>query len=428
MAWLLNAFDSGDFGGIYIEFAPQLNIAALVIFCVFLCFFVRQERVREGIDGFICRIVGNGLSSTYVALVTLVFGALFSVYSSELKSEMQNGIGVTVSLSLFGLVCLFFILKKNDEVIQSDLKNKEARLDNQINNLKAHLSNMPPKSVLSNISQHVIMLNELVLNNSVDNELKIKAILRSIVTLAKMWDGHGDNDDVDYNINLMLLLDCSAVKREILQGGDEYKKAIEASPFFLFSDNVDSCLDNCNAILYTKREYSISTNQERSISECDTPCMCLPVSFNLDSNRQPNIFGAAASVESKKAIYIPDTAEALRKFILDAQSSHPRFSGKFKASLEEYYRERRASIYSIPLLEQNGNVLSIVNIYQNNSISSNNKMILRSEEHAGSFYYLMAPICNMLVQVLQELESDVELEPEQSDKVQPVELKSAMGG
>lgn len=390
----------------------------------------KNKKAKGKIDAVICSIVGRGISSNFIALITLVFGALFSVFSSELKSEMQNGAGITVSSSFIGIILLFLMLKKNDETIQRDINNKEERLDSQIMNLKTHLSNMPPRGVLTHISQHIIFLNEKVIqSDTFDSEEKIKTILTSIVKLAKLWDGYDEKDDtVNYNVNLMILLDSKALKSAIENGEDEYRKAIETSPFFLYSDNVSSCLDNCDAILFTKREYSVSTNENKNIDD-DTPCMCLPVTLEMNSNieKQPNIFGAPASVETKKAIYIPDTSEALRKFIAEAESSCERFSKKFRTSLESYYNKRKASIYSIPLIDQDKIAFSVVNIYQTH-IESGNKMILRSEEHARSFYHLIAPICNMLVQVLKEIESEIEPSRENSKESNLIELQTVAGG
>lgn len=407
-----------------------LNYWLVVIILAIFFISMKMESINKAIKNTVSKIVGDGLSSTYIAIVTLVFGALFSVYSAELKYEFQNGFGMIFAMSLFGLTCLYLVLKKNDEAIQKDIKNKELKLDRQINNLKIHLSNMPPKSVLSNISQHVISLNELIYNENVSDDDKVKAILCAIVTLARLWDGYADDEDSDYNVNLMLVLDSIKVKNEISKGeaGDEYKAAINISPFFLYSDNLDSCLDNCDAILFTKRDYSVSTNTQK-IPDTGTPCMCLPVSYGADNqsgNRQLNIFGAPVSVVTKKAIYIPDTGEALRKFIVEAQSSHARFSEQFKTSLVKYYEQRRNSIYSIPLVDEQKVVFAVINIYQGH-LGGESKMILRSEEHASSFYHLMSPICNMLVQVLKELEASMEPVQEASNEPHQAALSAVAG-
>ncbi|HHG3024741.1 TPA: hypothetical protein ACPVWX_004687 [Vibrio parahaemolyticus] len=388
----------------------------LLVFLILVAIIYNVKITREIVNESINKIVGNGISSTYIAIVTLVFGALFSVFSTELKTEIQGGIGITVILSLIGLVCLFFILNRNDFVIQKDLREKESKLDRQINNLKVHLSNMPPKTVLSNISQHVIALNELVIQEGISAEDKVKEILSSIVELAALWDGHETPKDVDYNINFMLLLESQAVKAAILEGSTDFKDAIIKSAFFLYSDNLDSCLDNCDAILYTKREYSVSTNGGKSENDSE-PCMCLPVTLNRSDlkNKQPNIFGAPACVVDKKATYIPNTSEALQSFINEAQSSHSRFSKYYQNSLEKYYNDCKYSIYSIPLQDKDGVIFAVVNIYQS-FIGCDNKLILRSEEHASSFYHLMTPICNLLAQVLDlgsRAESSTEQEVEE---------------
>ncbi len=385
----------------------------LLAFLLSLFLIYKIQKSKKWVTKSINIVVGNGISSTYIAIVTLVFGALFSVFSNELKSEIQGGVGYTVILSLIGLMSLFFVLNRNDYVIQKEVKEKENKLDRQINNLKIHLSNMPPKTVLSHISQHVIALNELARQDSIEVEKKVKEILSSIVKLAALWDGHEKPEEVDYNINFMVLLESQAVKHAIEQGESDFSRAINESPFFLYSDNLDSCLDNCDAILYTKRAYSVSTNGAKE-SNPEEPCMCLPVTYYQSEvkNKQPNLFGAPACIVENKAIYIPNTSEALQRFIREAQSTHVRFSKHYQNLLEEYYEGCKFSIYSIPLKDKDGVIFSVVNIYQG-FIGTDDKLILRSEEHASSFYHLMSPICNLLAQVLDSESRDSSSKPDE---------------
>ncbi|HIF9518838.1 TPA: hypothetical protein ACX6SR_003289 [Photobacterium damselae] len=389
----------------------------LLVFLLSLYFIYKIQKSKKWVTKSINTVVGNGISSTYIAIVTLVFGALFSVFSSNLKAEMEKGVSYTVILALIGLISLYFVLNRNDYVIQKEVKEKENKLDRQINNLKIHLSNMPPKTVLSHISQHVIALNELARQDSIKVEDKVKEILSSIVKLAALWDGHEKPEEVDYNINFMVLLESQAVKKAIEQGDPNFSSAINKSPFFLYSDNLDSCLDNCDAILYTQRAYSVSTNGVKE-SNPEEPCMCLPVTYSQSeaNTKQPNLFGAPACIVENKAIYIPNTSEALRRFIREAQSTHTRFSEHYKNSLEAYYKDCKFSIYSIPLKDKDGVIFSVVNIYQG-FIGMDDKLILRSEEHASSFYHLMSPICNLLAQVLDSESRDLSSKPDELDAV-----------
>lgn len=421
---------------IFSWFASGYNIQALVlsaaVFCV-LCFliFSKYEKVRS-----VCIWADSKLGGLTITFLGVMWAAQVSMFSQELKNQIFNFSFEVESFLFLIFIYLVSILVLSKEMGQSDrINKKEEKLSKQ-------LTHLPPKKILSYISDEKEIISQLVqtcriyyfvsVNNwsaqdASKDEIKLKKLSDDIIsnimkTLCKasaLWDDDFEHNNLKYSANIFIptgsefLIKLAKYKSEHL-----IYRSIQGSPFFMLSENMQSKIEHCDGILFCQRQYSVSYSAKNDFEmsqNSSDPVICIPYCKKKDtaeSPRQPNFFGASEAFVNSRVEYVGDSNEALDKF-LGKLKNNGAFSGqltnKFEQGIRNYYaNDSGKSIISIPLFRYRdpfevetsatSELIGVLNLYRDKA------GILMTEERGNAFHELIRPLCFNLSYVLSLME------------------------
>ncbi|MCG3844997.1 hypothetical protein I3262_06795 [Photobacterium damselae] len=244
-------------------------------------------------------------------------------------------------------------------------------------------------------------------------------------------------------VNLLNILDSKSVLKELQKkptGGLVNTSILEKSPFFLFNDNWQSCLQRCDKVLINEQTLT------QVIGTCDVPRahspLCMPYSIN-DTNdagaqMQPNLIGAPEALKTGSIKYITPLQNRIEDFIISkikgsCYSEHA--TRKFEIGLRKYYdTDTAASIISIPLsyigpkvLYDNEDLCIELNDYNQDNerfssvlnIYAHSNYILANNDVVQSYCQLTKPILDTLAKLVSmrlQLLSDVEAKKNQKEQ------------
>ncbi|MFN3709488.1 MAG: hypothetical protein ACK4GU_04405 [Alishewanella aestuarii] len=309
----------------------------------------------------------------------------------------------------------------------------------------------PPLKAIQATSKHVIELKKILseclfdwvtidskVNNNTLQKDELSSLLRtlssaqkfclqSLLYVAHSWDEN--NEKVTYNSNLFKIADShkllEAFEKGNLDVGPMHSstfsiQAIEASPFFLFSDNWQAKLQRTDFLLVGEQSLSVSLSSHQGKEpECkelpkqSTPPICMPFSEATEYStvKQPNLHGAPTARKMKRPVYISDVQLQITNTLEDLKNSpiyKAHFSNRFEEDLRRYYEaDNTKSILSIPIhmydiehilsREQLSNssdterpVVCITNVY------SNKVNMFVHDDMASSYCDLVKPICYVM--------------------------------
>ncbi|ELA8348256.1 hypothetical protein P3437_02400 [Vibrio parahaemolyticus] len=242
-------------------------------------------------------------------------------------------------------------------------------------------------------------------------------------------------------VNLLNILDAKSLLKELQQdpnGGLVTPSILEQSPFFLFKNNWQSCLERCDKVLINEQKLT------RVIGACETPRahapLCLPYSINDKTEQgaqmQPNLIGAPDALRTGSIKYITPLQDRIEDFIRTKikGSCYSEHTTKFyERGLRKYYdSDTAASIISIPLVYIQPKVLfkdseesekapvdeiesdieepeqrvfvSVLNIYaHSNYILANNDVVQSYCQLTKPIWDTLAKLVSMKLQVLSDI-------------------------
>lgn len=275
----------------------------------------------------------------------------------------------------------------------------------------------------------------------------IKNCMKNMLVILRTWT---DDSGTVLKVNLLNVLDAQGVLKELeknLDTGLVTPLILKDSPFFLFNDNWQSCLQRCDKVLINEQDLT------QIDGTCDIPRthspICMPYSINEFNKHgdqtQPNLIGAPEALKSGSIKYVTPLKTRIQEFIGTqingtCYSEHTRKT--FELGLQKYYdRDTAASIISIPLSyiepkvlydsQEQGNhysskedFTSVLNIYaHSNYILANNHVV-------QSYCQLTKPITDTLAKLVSmrlQLLFDIDVKRQRMLEVGPEQKQNSSG-
>lgn len=381
---------------------------------------------------FICSWADSKVGGLLITLLGVMWAAQVSIYANELRVQISSANIKGDALTFITLIYTVLILVLSKEIGQSErISKKESKLSKQ-------LTHLPPKKILSYISDQKEIISQLVqtcrlyyfisINNissdNIKNENKtlkeisdniIKDIIKSICKASALWDDDFEHNNLKYSANVFIPSKSEhLIRLAELKPDNLILKSIKSSPFFMLSDNIQSKIEHCDGVLFCQRQFSVSYTEkeqfEVSAESCET-VICIPYRLNSSPKQpvcQPNFFGAPEAFVNSRVEYVRDSAEALERFLNRVKNNTPfsdHITKKFEQEIKNYYSNDTAkSIISIPLFRYENpfgvssqateDIIGVLNIYRNKTD------ILMTEERGNVFHELIRPLCFNLSYVL----------------------------
>lgn len=361
------------------------------------------------------------------AIVSVVWASTVSVFGNVLKEELFGKDTLTwVSFNFLNSV--YFAVYLGTLI---SLHRKKVDLDNQTAAPPAALRSAS-KSIIElqhefnqclndweNVSQNIDYITDKEAEDFEANLVNAKKeCMNALLNVANAWNNQGDY--IGYKANLLNIIDSSDVLELLSSQGPMSPLShgcfsfsaddIEQSPFFLFSDSIQSKIERCDYLLVNEQNLSVSLNYgERE--EVKHSSICLPVSLTKKNAitgklNQPNFFGAPLSLKLEQPYYVASIQDKVGHYIasLKCNKSYSDFVDRnFENKIHKYYEgDSAGSLISLSLSayaydkknciwsRQKGKHTCILNVYANRRhLFTNNDVVL-------SYLSLVKPICHML--------------------------------
>lgn len=413
------------------DYNTEALVLSIVVF-VFLCVLVfsKYERVKP-----VCTWADSKLGGLAITFLGVMWAAQVSMFSQELKNQLF-AFSFKIESFLF-LVCIYLvsILVLSKEMGQSDrINKKEEKLSKQ-------LTHLPPKKILSYISDEKEIISQLVqtcrmyyfisVNNLSDQELSrdkeklkklsddiVKNIMQTLCKASALWDNDFEHNNLKYSSNIFIPIGSEYLSKLIAYDSDHFIcKSIHNSPFFMLSENMQSKIEHCDGVLFCQRQYSTNYSAKNNFEMSENssePVICIPYcKDNKDKTpRQPNFFGASESFVNSRVEYVGDSNVALDRFLSELKGNgafSDQLTNKFEVGIRNYYaNDSGKSIISIPLFRYRdpfdiktsatNDLIGVLNLYRDKA------GILMTEERGNAFHELIRPLCFNLSYVLSLME------------------------
>ncbi|EHK4786440.1 hypothetical protein [Vibrio parahaemolyticus] len=380
-------------GVLFITSNQELTIIALLAITTLASFYFAKSNSTSIRN--LCLGATNSLWSLVLHLSGVVWASSVSIYNDELQRQI---ISRTDNLDSIGSI---FLAANVTAVILLTMRNRGEKIKAEIE------KSLPPTEVIrfsaEKYKEHLKLFEstatseyrlgfefikdadkfrkrqEIAISTIASNT---KLVVSGIVEIANSWtkQRHGE---LKYSANIFSIIDKDGYD---IEAETILNQAILKSPFFLYTDSLESRLDFCDKLIISQQEFS-SCNQAQ---DKQGKPLVLPYTDLSDRPKKyhPNFEGAPAAIETRQAQYIPDTKKVASVFFerLSASNHADHVTQHYKNCITQYYKkDNTRSLLSIPMNGDDGNVFAILNIY------SETRDMLSSKERAIAFYQFIRP-------------------------------------
>lgn len=377
------------------------------------------------------------LHNTLFVSVSIFWAVTVSIYGNDLKNQIEAinfdgkmfAFAISIEIAII-LACYFYLLNSRKEELEDIAPKKDTveKNSSSINDVIKNYEDCLEDWLYLYEKFDVIDRSQfLVVEKSIISSIEF-CMLQMIEVLHKWTNDSG----TVLKVNLLNILDAKDLRKalETTQSANSISPEILMnSPFFLFNDNWQSCLERCDKVLINEQSMT------QVVGQCDIPNahfpLCLPYSvndFNDDGQpMQPNVIGAPDALRSGSIRYVPslqeEIAEYLEKRIKNGKNYSSFSTNNYDSRLRSYYEsDTAASVISIPLSfvqpklpglsEDDRNSVktpfafaSVLNIY------AHSNHILANKDVVESYCLLTKPIWEILSKLVSmrlQLRADIE--------------------
>ncbi|EOX4969745.1 hypothetical protein ACE34V_004802 [Vibrio alginolyticus] len=342
-----------------------------------------------------CLVSTNSFANLILHISGVIWASSVSIYNAQLQAQIVShsapidSIG-TIFLFANGVAVLLLTSRYRGESLKNELEKSlpptqviEKGSDLHIKNLKLYEQALDTEQKLKIKRQ---LFNDDASFEKDQNEAiniaeqSIIKIISSIAEIANHWtkERHGN---VHYSVNLF-----SVISTADYVSDPELDSALEASPFFLFTDTKESRLSFCDKLLIAQQSFSTTPSR-------GTPLVMPYSDLGTKQKYHPNFEGAPTAIEKSEARYVADTKKVADAFFARIASTHHGefLTEKYKKDVRTYYKsDSTRSFLSIPLYNKDAEIIAVLNIY------SRTKDMLSSEKRAEAFYHFIRPHLTLL--------------------------------
>ncbi|WP_421153371.1 hypothetical protein [Aeromonas dhakensis] len=353
-----------------------------------------------------CITATNSFFSLLLHLSGVIWASSVSIYNLELKAQVVSR---TTSLTTIGFV---FLLANAIAIILLTMRNRGEKIKSYIE------KSLPPTEVITfnaeKYQEHLMIyrntattkykleLDSIETESIFKNRQRVaietlashaKVVISGIIDIANSWTKQRYGD-LKYSANIFSVIDKNGYD---LHSEPELMQAIVESPFFLYTDTLESRLYYCDKLIISQQEFS-TCNQKK---EAQGIPLVLPYSENngLGKKCHPNFEGAPKAIELRQAQYLADTKKITDLFFKQILNTNhePYITEYYKKKLHQYYKDdNTCSLLSIPMYSYDKkDVFAIFNIY------SDTPDMLYSKERALAFYQFIRPHIAILEFIIQ---------------------------
>ncbi|WP_286300681.1 GAF domain-containing protein [Vibrio apostichopi] len=338
----------------------------------------------------------NSMANLILHLSGVIWASSVSIYNKELQAQILtqtspiDSTGATFLLANSIAIILMTSRYRGDKLKQELEKSLpptavlEGGANLHIDNLKL-FENVA--GLISELKYKKLLLSRADFDQHKQHATKISSshivpVIESIANIANEWtkQRHGN---IDYSVNVFSVLDISDYVSE-----PDLDKALVNSPFFLFTDSLQSRLSFCDQLLISQQQFSTCKKAVQGEP------LIFPYSVLGQSKKHhPNFEGAPTSIEKNEARYVPDTKIIAEKFFNRIESTYhgDYLTNKYKEEIRLYYKnDNTRSFLAIPIYDRSDKVIAVVNVY------SKTKNMLSSEDRAKAFYHFIRPHLNVV--------------------------------
>lgn len=354
------------------------GIVLVILFSIFLISYFligKKHRIIKNI----CIWMTGPIATFLFSLFNITWATQASLQAKELlsyidftywsKNEQISTVGIIFLFAITMVVLLTLIRDKGNKYLQerertlptSDViyENSE-KLKNEIKSLylisNAYIEVMKEGSNINDIEKTLRL-----------TEGYIVSAFKNITSVTQKWTEHFCGD-AKFNINFFSLIDIKNVK-DTIESDDILKNSIEESPFFLFSDNLNSKLEHCDYILVCNKNFS--TSNKDGVKDNNKLSLVMPYSspeFIAKNKAHPNFLGAPKSLEKGSIQYIKNTDNIEKELnsLLNKNKINKFTTPAFRKGIKEYYKyDTTMSVLSIPVYDKDDKdkPLGVINIY-----------------------------------------------------------------
>ncbi len=410
--------------------------AAAVVGLVLSLVFMKTKRSEMTVK--IAKHTHSSYGQLLLTLIGIFWASIISVFGSKLQEQWFEG-------KVWGSENLFFGLSVILASVLSVLHYIYSQVKEQQNQSRPSFESINENSVQTVNSMNIINSCVLDLQNIVKLEKNkpgsvlgdpetsenydktldsaIETCMKSILLVTKRVNE--GNHDVNVKANIFNLIPARAAHDSFSCEANHKqenssiftKKSIDCSPFFLFSSNLHSRLEQCDYVLACDQSYTCEIDRKNNFKKCSTekkegiPAICMPVSHDSnwsDKLPHPNLFGAPEAIINRREVYVDNINEHIDLFFKELAKS-PKYrdhkTGYYEKNIRSYYekdKDKPKSILSIPLLKFDIDVndldvfnesimhACVVNIYVNRT------NFLENELKSEAFYSMLKPLCHNL--------------------------------
>lgn len=403
----------------------KITLFFIIFFSILLCFVFLKGR-RSVIILTMSKWTHSVIGNFILAGIGILWASLVSVFGTQLQQQWFGNVElgnetliffISVTIALI-MSFLHYIQSQHNELQNRHRPSFEVLMENSKQSI--HLMTVVSQCInflqsiyaKENTSKGSVLGNKIkrekyneTLDNAIENN--IKSIL--IIT-KKIIEGY---DDVNLKANIFNLIPSGDVRRDFnnsKKSSDSIfnDEAVNNSPFFLFSSNLQSRLECCDYVLVCEKTRTCQLDNKGKFSNCmdgETPPLCMPFSKTQNKHKHPNLFGAPSAISNRREVYIENIELYANNYIKELKSST-----KYKDDVTVAYEKGVLSyyekdidkpksiisfpIYSVPVEKNNfathegkrGNIMCVLNIY------ANRVNFLENQNKAESLYELLKPI------------------------------------
>ncbi len=410
-----------------------VSVVVLTVLTILSCILIHKSVDKSWII-----YLSKKLHTRYGNIIFLMAGILWassvSVFGSDIKKQIFESDSFSWESSTFFITVMIAVITGALHYVGQQHKERASQARPPLNAIRVTSKKVSEvNNILTACLFDWVTVDSKFKNNSITEEeissfLKTlssaqKYCLKSLLYIAHAWDEN--NENVIFNSNVFKVADSRKLI-DIIQCGQSdvgpihsstfSVKAIEESPFFLFSDNWLSKLERADYLLIGEQTLSVSLRalygaepECQDLSMQNTPPICMPFSETTGGQcvKQPNLHGAPTARDIKRPVYISDIRSQLTATFAELKSSplyKSHYSDRFESELRRYYEaDPTKSILSIPIYMYDVNkilarethledlvadrpVVCITNVY------SNKINMFAHDDMANSFCDLVKPI------------------------------------
>ncbi|WP_421312621.1 GAF domain-containing protein [Aeromonas sp. 603404] len=360
--------------------------AALIILMAIAIGSLNYKSIKS-----ICIYSTNSVANLLLHLSGVVWASSVSIYNTQLQAQIVthtspiDAIGgvflLANSIAIVLLTSRYRGEKLNQELEKSlpPTQVLAQGADLHSNNLKLYEQ---VAGLISELKYKKLILSQSDFVQHKTHALKIssgfiKPVMESISAIANDWtrQRHGN---IDYFVNIFSVIDVSDYEKD-----QDLDAAILKSPFFLFTDTIESRLSFCDKLLISQQQFSTCEKGNQEVP------LVFPYSIiGTRHEHHPNFEGAPIAIEKHEARYVPDTKKVADKFFKQIENSYhgDYLTNKYKENIRLYYKnDNTRSFLAIPLYNRDNEIIAVINVY------SRTKNMLSSEDRAKAFYEFIRP-------------------------------------